>query len=302
VRAGNKRVDTSVASNRVNSSALSSATGKTRAERKKPEWDADISDLDRYKLSQEEMLRKRSLFVSKHNIFSSPSVSKVSAKKAMRKKRDSTAKREAGTMKDPLLELTSLDYLREESNDDGDASSSSAGDAPDASSDKEGRAVAPRSKRSIERSPATVRPYPNKNEDVDITVDLCRPANHAARSNSVAGKKTLDGVDSSARSRRSISPRLRLGFASLSPKTAGAKQISSSNVHRDTISTSALKTAVPKDVLEMLVGLQHELRSYEQISGKRSVFDESVSKYKRLSSISNNVQYDYSCLSISPLP
>jgi hypothetical protein len=282
VRAGNKKVNTSSASNRLNSSALSSATGKTRAERRKPEWHADISDLDRYKLTKEEMLRKKSLFVSKHNIFASPSASNSSSKKTMRKKRESTAKPETDRIKDPLLELTSLDYLKEEVDEDhsDNSVSSSAGDISEASSDDDAQAVTPTSKRTIERRPASVKPSPNTDRDVDVTVDLFKPSNSAARPASVPTmKRSEPDVDSSARSLSSASPRHRVGFAVQKSKTSSAKRTPSSNVSGGGNTTSALQAAVPKDVLEILVGLQHELRSYEQISGKRSVFDESVSNF-----------------------
>jgi hypothetical protein len=100
--------------------ASGTSPNKTIKKKSQPEWNDYLTDENRFKLSKEEMLKKKRMYVSKHNIFLS--AARTSRPKATKKgSSDPNEKklREAAAVlnqksEDPLLHLTSLDYLGDE--------------------------------------------------------------------------------------------------------------------------------------------------------------------------------------------
>ena len=72
---------------------------------KKPGWDDSVSDLSRYKLSKEEMQRRKMSFLSPHNVLTSKSKKKkksLTTKDVQDKLKALKSRRQRGKKKEPL--------------------------------------------------------------------------------------------------------------------------------------------------------------------------------------------------------
>ena len=90
------------------------STGKKRRV-KKPGWDDSVSDLSRYKLSKEEMQRRKMSFLSPHNVLTSKSKKKKKKKslttKDVQDKLKALKSRETTRPEERRRNLRSLDLL-----------------------------------------------------------------------------------------------------------------------------------------------------------------------------------------------
>lgn len=231
----------------VSSQGLSRAYGSpvgprtSSSGRKKPEWNDRATEDDKYKLTKDELLKKKKMYVSKHNVFASGNTSLSST----RKKKAPARSPHSLSMRDPLLEMTSLDYLNrgelssEESDAVGDEEQSEGPMDPPLDETTDLARFLNKKKKSALKSPSSLRP----------------PFSEKAQTPQAQRRRAADIEQGNT------------------PKAAGATP-----VKREAPVTACkrVETSVGTDVLEMLRALYGELSYYEELSGRRSIFDFSV--------------------------
>lgn len=246
----------------LSTQGLSSTYGSPVASRtfssakKRPEWNDRPVDDEQYKLSKEEMLKKKKMYVSKHNVLASGSMSQP---RSVRKRKSSGGPRstdaimrqhdKTGFVRDPLLEMTSLDYLDSDQSVSDDAHSDA--DSEVHSDDGVGR-----------------QDGSNLDETTNLTSFVTVKKKTHARSLKTSQFDSPATLHTPSGKRQT-------------PVKAAARSAASKPMKNDRSSVSSRlmkesSTPVSTDILEMLRALHGELTYYEELSGRRSVFDFSV--------------------------
>ena len=229
------------------------------------------------------MLKKKKLFVSKHNIFTrssvTSSISRISSKKLAKKttsieqKALNDAKATIKTrFSDPLLQLTSLDFLMDdentvdEENDDSIVHKSAADsdgseeDEQDEMTDEGIKHTTGARQRGIgeDKSPrfdSVINQKPNVSREHSINTKL-----------QIKEFGNRHSFRHSPSKRQGYIPVVRDGDRSPANSTAPSSVLNGEDT------TSYFN----KEVMDLLRGLQSELKYYEELSGRRSVFDPAV--------------------------
>lgn len=252
----------------------SSGPGTAASAKKKPAWNDRPADDDKYKLSKEEVLRRKKLYVSKHNAFAT--YDPVDAVREGRKKAATRAAKKTkgapqntktqsfsniGRMKDPLLEMTSLDYLAQSSEEDEDEEDALSVGSVEGDSDVENYNNGEQS--NLDETP-----------DLDETVDLTKFLN---------SKKTQRHASSLGKRDAADGRNHNCSWSRSSPIKRPTVKVSSNRKKEEFPPTKkavslneAADTPISADMLDMLRALYGELVYYEELSGRRSVFDFTV--------------------------
>lgn len=206
------------------------------------------------------MLKKKNMFVSKHNIFTKGSIINSVSKKKTVKKTTSAEQKALNDAKatiktrfaDPLLQLTSLDFLLEDEGTVDDISDDSmapeSANASDAEQESAEECIKQESRQSIKDRSSNLDYVIKHKTDISRDYSTNSKRNHSFRR----------------------SPFKRQGFISTSVRSERSPTSATSALNSGDISYC------DKEIMDLLHGLQSELKYYEELSGRRSVFDPAV--------------------------
>lgn len=237
----------------------------------KSEWNVNLTDDDKYKLPREEMLRRKKLYISKHNILTSSPNTLLSGKSG--KRRQAVRVRKTPT-KNPLDDsevdeddlsttlddITSLDLLT------GDEDAQKC--VSDGFDNTKARKKTPAQRHPrLLRSPQQQQPPQKQQQTHNHTL---KPPDHSTPTHSpIKMSKTS----------RKISPQVQSSAphrhpATTSPVTEREKEAKGARAKKaDELSLTQREM---KDIGAMVDMLHHEVNYYEQLTGKKSAIDVEV--------------------------